>query len=361
MSSDPQGSENHKDMLAHLEAWKLNTDIDPDIAISISVGEPLGASRIQQNFLADPFKVDQILDCRNVSITSNGVAISPLDQSPCEVENVQGNKETPVYGSIIFPKMPKVDIIPFHYEENDSVEIAQIIQETHRDKTMDTIDRCIISQVLKGKLKNRESDIKCVVFMSNVLSFPLTEMFITSMARLSQNKVAIGGCIGNLSRDSSDKVFTSLQHMLEAMDSYSDQDPNPNEYARTSGLIFAGEGVEAASIVLSTQINNRAKVDAELKKLKDCGLNEKRSCAFMFACCGRGRHFYRGKANLESQAFRKMFPDTPLLGIFGNGEIGVTYLPTIVNSPEAKKAKIEITSRDFSHSFTTIFVMLSFK
>ena len=66
--------------------------------------------------------------------------------------------------------------------------------------------------------------------------------------------------------------------------------------------------------------------------------------------------------------FRQLYPITPLLGIFGNGEIGLTYLPkevkdTFADPSASKKAKRDSTlkAQDFSHSFTTIFVMLSFK
>lgn len=51
------------------------------------------------------------------------------------------------------------------------------------------------------------------------------------------------------------------------------------------------------------------------------------SIGLMFACVGRGRHHYQGKRNVESAAFRRHFPRTPLLGYFGNGEIGFKLLP----------------------------------
>ena len=66
------------------------------------------------------------------------------------------------------------------------------------------------------------------------------------------------------------------------------------------------------------------KVLAELQKLKDCGIPEENSFAFMFACCGRGRFclkkiassncfligkgHHKGKHGLESSCFRKLFP-----------------------------------------------------
>ena len=53
---------------------------------------------------------------------------------------------------------------------------------------------------------------------------------------------------------------------------------------------------------------------------------EKSSVGFMFACVARGVHVHGGREGVESALFRKHFPHTPLLGFFGNGEIGVDNL-----------------------------------
>ena len=76
-----------------------------------------------------------------------------------------------------------------------------------------------------------------------------------------------------------------------------------NSYMSTSGFLIAGDNVQAASILLSRfqnqsqfgcdvltrKVRGEKKVLAELQKLKDCGIPEENSFAFMFACCGRGR------------------------------------------------------------------------
>ncbi len=46
-------------------------------------------------------------------------------------------------------------------------------------------------------------------------------------------------------------------------------------------------------------------------------------CALMFSCIGRGPLFY-GTDDLDLQAFRERFPDTPLLGAYGSGQIAST-------------------------------------
>ena len=148
-------------------------------------------------------------------------------------------------------------------------------------------------------------------------------------------------------------------------------------YKRTVGLIFAGDGVEAASVILPRNIKNASKVTKELLKLKECknlgdlGSPNSNSCAFMFACCGRGKHFHNDKSNVESKCFKDIFPNTPLIGIFGEGEFGWNYLPTDKNSTRKSDGsfldrsfldatRLKELKEDLCHSYTTVFVVLSF-
>ena len=137
---------------------------------------------------------------------------------------------------------------------------------------------------------------------------------------------------------------------------------------QTSGLVISGDNVQAASVLLTRKTKKEAAVRQELQKLKNCGLNEENSFALMFACCGRGEYFY-GKQNVEASVFQEMFPNTPIAGIFGNGEIGAHYLPNLVNGDHASSAqddvkdgsyKSKLKVRDYQHSYSTIFVMVSF-
>mgnify|MGYP003350093467 CR=1 FL=1 len=48
---------------------------------------------------------------------------------------------------------------------------------------------------------------------------------------------------------------------------------------------------------------------------------KRKSIGFMFACVARGSHVH-GRPGVESALFRKHFPRTPLVGFFGNGELG---------------------------------------
>ena len=66
--------------------------------------------------------MSELLGSRNIQIASGGVVIAPNGESPLEVENLSGSKETPVLGSIVFPKYGQnVQITPFSYFENEKI------------------------------------------------------------------------------------------------------------------------------------------------------------------------------------------------------------------------------------------------
>ena len=140
------------------------------------------------------------------------------------------------------------------------------------------------------------------------------------------------------------------------------------------GIVFCGtrEQVKVASIVVEPWSETSDEIEAKLKKLKDTHIPHRHSLAFMFACIGRGQHFHEGVANVESGLFRKLFPNTPLFGFFGNGEIGFDYLPDYskpagdanysvfeeVTSPGEEPGP-QVVLPPTSHGYTTIFAILS--
>ena len=69
------------------------------------------------------------------------------------------------------------------------------------------------------------------------------------------------------------------------------------------------------ALVAEQQIRSDLKTAAEAGIRPDFGL--------MFSCIARGPLFYGGD-DLDLQAFRQQFPDTPLLGAYGSGQIAPT-------------------------------------
>lgn len=88
------------------------------------------------------------------------------------------------------------------------------------------------------------------------------------------------------------------------------------------GLALSGPKVQGASVLLDQDITSPKAAEATIRRLKAAKIPEKNTIGFMFACVGRGQNYYNNQANVEADAFHKVFPNTPLFGLFGNGEIG---------------------------------------
>lgn len=144
------------------------------------------------------------------------------------------------------------------------------------------------------------------------------------------------------------------------------------------GLAFCGsDRLQVASMVVPAEVNTMAEVASLLKSLKDTRVchNVRQSIGFMFSCIGRGQYHYRGRRNVEASVFQRLFPNTPLFGFFGNGEIGFDYLPDY-SQPEGDSNMCVVretvedegegqatvkTVPNLHHSYTTIFSILAIK
>ncbi|KAF7659045.1 hypothetical protein LDENG_00004070 [Lucifuga dentata] len=88
------------------------------------------------------------------------------------------------------------------------------------------------------------------------------------------------------------------------------------------GLALSGHKVQGASVLLEQDVSSPKAAEATIRRLKAAKIPERNTLGFMFACVGRGQSYYNNQSNVEADAFRKVFPNVPLFGLFGNGEIG---------------------------------------
>ena len=107
--------------------------------------------------------------------------------------------------------------------------------------------------------------------------------------------------------------------------------------------------MQVACVKFGVDVHTEAEAEQTVVRLKEMcrDFNCRHSLAFMYACAARGTDHY-GKENVESAAFRKHFPTTPLLGIFGNGEIGYDY-PVLDQHPQ-----------EIVHGYTTFIALICF-
>lgn len=121
------------------------------------------------------------------------------------------------------------------------------------------------------------------------------------------------------------------------------------------GLSFSGARVQSATVLLSEDVSDEKAVEAVMQRLKAANIPEHNTVGFMFACVGRGFQYYRAKGNVEADAFRKLFPEVPLFGFFGNGEIGCDR---IVTGNFILRKCSAVRDEDLFHSYTTIVALI---
>jgi len=139
-----------------------------------------------------------------------------------------------------------------------------------------------------------------------------------------------------------------------------------SETASGLGIAFCGNNVRVTSVLLHADVSEPADIEKCLLRLGASGTPPPgKSVGFMFACMGRGYRFYDGAVGVESAIFKRLYPRVPLFGFFGNGEIGYDFpVPSdhrcSAGGTGAGDGGDDTAMPQIYHSFTTIFVLLSF-
>lgn len=118
------------------------------------------------------------------------------------------------------------------------------------------------------------------------------------------------------------------------------------------GLALSGPKVQGASVLLDQDISTPKAAEETIRRLKAAKISERNTLGFMFACVGRGQNYYNNQTNVEVDAFHKVFPNTPLFGLFGNGEIGCDRIV----KDDYTLCDTEIDS--LQHEYTTVMTLV---
>ncbi|XP_015905886.1 F-box only protein 22 isoform X2 [Parasteatoda tepidariorum] len=181
-----------------------------------------------------------------------------------------------------------------------------------------------------SNLVPKETKIKCLLAFLTPRGTSIIDKLVQSCLFREESKVAVGGAIVDRTQSLSG-----------------------------SAVVFCGKNIEASSVIIGLNDKCEEELKNKLKIFQETGLLKNRCYAFMFACVARGYSLFE-KHNYESAIFHSMYPDIPLIGVFGNGEIGVNYFPHV--SPENKvfqSGKFPRCVKKYLHSYTTVFVLIS--
>ncbi|CAF1132485.1 unnamed protein product [Adineta steineri] len=137
---------------------------------------------------------------------------------------------------------------------------------------------------------------------------------------------------------------------------YDDRQIHPTRISCDAcGIVITGDKkrLHIGEILLESDIRTREQISDKFKKLKYLDTNEYLSFAIQISCIARGEDYYNDE-NVECSEFRKLFPNTPLIGVFGNGELGHDFLP---NSNQ--KITKQQTGKDLFRGYSSVFTLIS--
>ncbi|KAM9816860.1 F-box only protein 22 [Neosynchiropus ocellatus] len=118
------------------------------------------------------------------------------------------------------------------------------------------------------------------------------------------------------------------------------------------GLALSGPKVQGASVLLDQDVVCPKTAEAAIRRLKAAKIPERNTVGLMFACLGRGQNYYHHQANVEADAFHKVFPNIPLFGFFGNGEIGCDRIV------RDDYTLCETDTESLQHEYTTVMTLV---
>lgn len=255
--------------------------------------------------------------CDILGLVTPGIVVTPMGSTsnrPQEIELGESGF------ALLFPQMEGIKIQPFHfsnYPKDMPLELHQFTEV--------------------GLLEN--PDLRVVlVFGYNCCRTGASNYLERVVSLFSDmNVILAGGQVDNL---------VSLT---------SGSKPMHIDATGVVGLTFSGQRIQSATVLLTEDVNDEKSVEAAMQRLKAANIPEQNTIGFMFACVGRGFQYYRAKANVEADAFRKLFPNVPLFGFFGNGEIGCDR---IVTENFTLKRCSEVEDVDLFHSYTTVMALI---
>ncbi|XP_040131259.1 F-box only protein 22 isoform X1 [Ictidomys tridecemlineatus] len=267
--------------------------------------------------------------CQVLGIVAPGIVeLNPVLPHTCQAVTPMGTgsnrpQEIEIGESgfaLLFPQIEGIKIQPFHFT---------------KDPKNLTLERHQLTEV--GLLDNPELRV-VLIFGYNCCKVGASNYLQRVVSTFSDmNIILAGGQVDNLSS------FTSEKNPLDI------------DATGVAGLSFSGHRIQSATVLLNEEVNDEKTAEAAMQRLKAANIPEQNTIGFMFACVGRGFQYYRAKGNVEADAFRKFFPNVPLFGFFGNGEIGCDR---IVTGNFILRKCNEVKDDDLFHSYTTIMALI---
>ncbi|NXC40492.1 FBX22 protein, partial [Penelope pileata] len=255
--------------------------------------------------------------CHVLGLLTPGIVVTPMGSSsnqPQEIEDGEAGF------ALLFPKIDGVKIQTFHFP---------------KDMKNRVIDE---SKFAEAGLRNNP-DLRVVLLFGYNSWKSGAPRFLHQIVNLLNEKSIIlaGGQVENV---------TSLTS--------ENNNAQPSDACGVVGLAFSGPQIQSATVLLDQDVADERTAEAAMQRLKAANIPECNTIGFMFACVGRGYRHYKTKRNMEADAFRKFFPNVPLFGFFGHGEIGCDRIVT----GNFVLRECNDVKDDLLHGYTTVMTLI---
>ncbi|CAF3425956.1 unnamed protein product [Rotaria sp. Silwood1] len=262
--------------------------------------------------------------CKILQVASNGIVVSNDENQSYEIESDSA------MGILLFPKLPSnvLGIYPFEIPYTTKISADMSRSDMHH------LFGCVPDDI----------PIRCIIFFFTQRQSHSVDCIKKLLEYYPSNVAIIGGFVNKIRYNDRQSQF------------------KPSLY-NTSGIVLTGDPnhLNIKQILLESHIDTREGVKDKLKQLKSIESNRCLSFAIQVSCVARGSDFYNGEKNVECTEFRNLFPKTPLIGIFGNGELGHDHLlnDNQISTQEQINTKKNIT--DIIHAYSTVFSLITLR
>jgi hypothetical protein len=130
------------------------------------------------------------------------------------------------------------------------------------------------------------------------------------------------------------------------------------------GIVITGDTkrLHIGEVLLENHIRTREQIREKLKELKYIENQQSLSFAIQISCIARGSNYYNDEQNVECSEFRSLFPNTPIIGVFCNGELGHDYLPNYNHqTTQQQPMKIKEKGKNLFRGYSTVFSVISLR
>ncbi|KAM8973295.1 F-box only protein 22 [Pelodytes ibericus] len=256
-------------------------------------------------------------DCDILGLATQGVIVTPMGSASNRPKEMEYR---PAGFGLILPKMNGVKIQQFHFLKDP------------KTKGFDE------SKLEEAGLKNNPDLRVVLIFGYNTWRQGDARFLNEVLNHLNEKSIIIAG--GQI------EYFLSFSSQMKSS--------GPSSIGAV-GLAFSGPQIQAASVLLDHDVANAETADSAIQRLKAAHIPEENSVGLMFACIGRGEMHYKA-LNVEADLFRNHFPNVPLFGFFGNGEIGCDR----VVSGNFTLRECNGEKDDLLHGYTTVMTIIHF-